>query len=45
MVRFRNILIHAYDGIDDGITYGIYTKHLKDFKTFIKYIRTYLKQV
>lgn len=45
MVRFRNILIHAYDGIDDSITYGIYTKHLRDFKTFIKCIRTYLRSI
>jgi len=34
MARFRNILIHAYDNIDDSITYGIYKKHLKDFRTF-----------
>jgi len=43
MVRFRNILIHAYDGIDDSITYGIYKKHLNDFREFITQIRNYLK--
>jgi len=42
MVRFRNILIHVYDGIDDSITYGIYTKHLEDFNIFTETIRTYL---
>ena len=42
MVRFRNILIHAYDGVDDSITYEIYTKRLKDFATFIDTIRDYL---
>ncbi len=42
MVRFRNILIHAYDGIDDSITYGVYSKHLQDFRTFINTIREYL---
>lgn len=44
MARFRNILIHAYDGIDDSITYGIYTNHLEDFRTFIKTIRAYLQK-
>jgi uncharacterized protein YutE (UPF0331/DUF86 family) len=44
MVRFRNVLIHAYDNIDDSITYGIYTKKLTDFRTFIKSIRKYLQK-
>ena len=42
MVRFRNILIHAYDGVDDSITYGIYKKRLVDFRNFIKETRAYL---
>lgn len=42
MVRFRNILIHAYEGVDDSITYGIYKRRLDDFKIFIKEIRDYL---
>ncbi len=41
MVRFRSILIHAYDGIDDSITYGIFSKRLQDFRTFIDTIRGY----
>ncbi len=28
MVRFRNLLIHGYNGVDDSITYGIYRRHL-----------------
>lgn len=43
MVRFRNILIHIYDTIDDSITYGIYKKHLQDFRTFISVIREFLR--
>jgi uncharacterized protein YutE (UPF0331/DUF86 family) len=43
MVRFRNILIHAYEGVDDSITYGIYKGRLDDFKIFIKEIRDYLR--
>lgn len=44
MVRFRNLLIHAYDGIDDSITYGIYKKRLGDFGLFIGSIREFLKK-
>ncbi len=44
MVRFRNLLIHVYNGIDDSITYGIYTRHLGDFRDFIKIIRDYLNK-
>lgn len=42
MIRFRNILIHAYDGVDDSITYGIYKLRLNDFRAFIEEIRAYL---
>lgn len=42
MIRFRNILIHAYDGVDDSITYGIYKQRLNDFRIFIQEIRSYL---
>jgi uncharacterized protein YutE (UPF0331/DUF86 family) len=42
MVRFRNVLIHAYEGVDDSITYGIYKRRLDDFEIFIKEIRDYL---
>lgn len=44
MVRFRNLLIHVYDGVDDSITYGIYIRHLGDFRDFIKVIRDYLQK-
>lgn len=44
MVRFRNVLIHGYDGIDDAITYKIYKNRLKDFRTFASDVRNYLKK-
>jgi len=44
MARFRNMLIHIYDGIDNAITYGIYTKHLKDFSLFISNLRAFLQR-
>ncbi len=44
MVRFRNVLVHAYDGVDDSITYDIYKKHLGDFADFVACIRNYLRR-
>lgn len=44
MIRFRNFLIHAYDGIDDSVTYGIYKKKLGDFSLFVSEIRGYLSR-
>ncbi|TAL67287.1 MAG: DUF86 domain-containing protein [Bacteroidetes bacterium] len=41
MIKFRNLLIHAYEKIDDNITYGIYKKHLPDIKQFVHVIRKY----
>jgi uncharacterized protein YutE (UPF0331/DUF86 family) len=42
MARFRNMLIHVYDGIDNAITYGIYKDNLSDFTLFISTIRGFL---
>jgi uncharacterized protein YutE (UPF0331/DUF86 family) len=42
MVRYRNMLIHAYNGVDDSITYGIFKKQLGDFDAFIRLIRDFL---
>ncbi len=44
MVKFRNILIHGYNGIDDSITYSIYKNHLGDFRSFITLIREHIKK-
>lgn len=44
MARFRNMLIHVYDGIDNTITYGIYTKHLVDFTCFVSHLREFLQK-
>lgn len=43
MVRFRNLLIHAYDGVDDTITYAIYKKRLNDFRIFVSDIRAHIQ--
>jgi len=42
MVRYRNMLIHIYDTVDDSVTYDIYTTRLGDFKVFIDTVRGYL---
>lgn len=42
MVRFRNMLIHVYDTIDNAVTYGIYTKRTGDFLFFIDRMRRFL---
>lgn len=44
MVRFRNLLIHAYEGVDDTVVYAIYKRKLKDFTAFVSAIRAYLKK-
>ena len=41
MVRFRNILLHQYEQLDQAIVYGIVTKRLGDFEAFISELRTY----
>jgi len=44
MVRFRNMLIHVYDRINDEITFDIYTRRLNDFVLFVSLIRRYLEK-
>ena len=43
MARYRNLIIHGYDGVDDTITFGIFRKRLGDFRTYVDYIRQYVK--
>jgi len=39
MAGTRNILVHGYDKVDDGLIYGIIKKHLGDFAKFLREIR------
>ena len=43
MARYRNFLIHGYDGVDDAVTYGVYLKQLQDFRSFTDLIRKYIQ--
>lgn len=44
MTRFRNMLIHIYDDVDDAVTYGVYAGRLEDFVLFVGTIREYLRR-
>ena len=44
MARFRNLIIHSYDYVDDSVVYGIFKNHIKDFDIFAKEIRRYIKE-
>lgn len=39
MAGARNILVHGYDKVDDGLIYGILKRHLDDFEVFLNEIR------
>jgi len=44
MAGARNILVHGYDKVDDGLIYGVIKSHLDDFATFLREImENYLK--
>jgi len=39
MAGARNILVHGYDKVDNGLIYGILKRHLDDFDFFLNEIR------
>jgi uncharacterized protein YutE (UPF0331/DUF86 family) len=39
MAGARNILVHGYDKVDNGLIYGILKRHLDDFDVFLNEIR------
>ena len=41
MARFRNILVHEYTHIDDGIVYNILSQQMDDFDEFARAIAAY----
>lgn len=44
MKRFRNLLVHRYEGIDSEIVYFNATNNLQDFYTFIKEVKEILRE-
>jgi uncharacterized protein YutE (UPF0331/DUF86 family) len=43
MIRFRNILVHDYVGLDVSRVYSFLQGRLGDFELFIGYITKFLK--
>ena len=43
MIRFRNILVHDYVGLDISRVYTFLQERLADFELFIEYITKFLK--
>jgi uncharacterized protein YutE (UPF0331/DUF86 family) len=43
MAKFRNILVHQYDRIDEGIVVNILNTHLEDFLNYKDGIISFLK--
>ena len=43
MAKFRNLLIHSYDKVDDEVVYGVYKKHLNDFSIFLQEMKVLLR--
>jgi uncharacterized protein YutE (UPF0331/DUF86 family) len=39
MAGTRNILVHGYDRVDDGLIYGILKRHLDDFDRYLAEIK------
>jgi uncharacterized protein YutE (UPF0331/DUF86 family) len=44
MAKFRNILVHQYEGVDPEIIIGILEKGLNDFEKFKKSILVFLEK-
>jgi uncharacterized protein YutE (UPF0331/DUF86 family) len=44
MAAFRNLIVHYYERVDDGIVYGVFKQNLGDFDLFVERIVAYLKQ-
>lgn len=44
MAKFRNVVVHQYEGVDAEIVIAILTKHLNDFERFRGAILSYLNR-
>lgn len=44
MAKFRNVVVHQYEGVDAEIVIAILTKHLNDFERFREAILSYLNR-
>ncbi|MBU1713197.1 MAG: DUF86 domain-containing protein [Proteobacteria bacterium] len=44
MAKFRNVVVHQYEGVDAEVVIAILTKHLNDFERFREAILSYLNR-
>lgn len=44
MAKFRNVVVHQYEGVDAGIVVTILRTHLNDFRLFRDAVLTYLNK-
>jgi uncharacterized protein YutE (UPF0331/DUF86 family) len=44
MAKFRNVVVHQYEGVDAGIVISILTKHLNDFEQYRDAVLAYLNK-
>ncbi|ROR01522.1 type VII toxin-antitoxin system HepT family RNase toxin [Desulfosoma caldarium] len=44
MARFRNLIVHYYEKIDDAVVFGVFRNHLHDFERFAGHILNYLQE-
>jgi uncharacterized protein YutE (UPF0331/DUF86 family) len=44
MAKFRNVVVHQYEGVDAEIVIAILTKHLNDFERFRGAVLSYLNK-
>jgi uncharacterized protein YutE (UPF0331/DUF86 family) len=42
MAKFRNVVVHQYEGVDAGIVVTILRTHLADFKRYRDAVLAYL---
>jgi uncharacterized protein YutE (UPF0331/DUF86 family) len=43
MARFRNLLVHYYEKVDDAVVYGVFRNHLDDFERYVTHILSYVQ--
>ncbi len=44
MAKFRNVVVHQYEGVDAEIVIAILTKHLNDFERYREAVLTHLNR-